>query len=162
MRVYACQSPLRKKKQISQKTKTQACTNIRFLVIISNFHSFFFRDELAAALASIETNNPTSSSSGASSNSATGGTTKRQPRSLQAEMECEESGASSLGPHDQQHELRQEVGRACRRLRELSSHLRRGEDDSGLQSDCDESMLVLNNANESEVTFFATLFAIDT
>lgn len=66
-------------------------------------------------------------------------------------MECEESGASSLGPEQQEHELRQEVGRACRRLKELSSHLRRGEDDSGLQSDCDESMLVLNNSSESEV-----------
>lgn len=73
---------------------------------------------------------------------------QRQPRSLQAEMECEDN---SLDP-EHQSELRQEVGRACRRLRELSSHLRRGEDDSGLQSDCDESMLVLNSSNDSEVS----------
>ncbi|XP_058808666.1 bicaudal D-related protein homolog isoform X2 [Phymastichus coffea] len=105
------------------------------------------RDELAAALAAIETNNSTAAL--AAPNGSSGSMRQRQPRSLQAEMECEESGASSLGPYDQQ-ELRQEIGRACRRLRELSSHLRRGEDDSGLQSDCDESMLVLNNGNENE------------
>ena len=72
-------------------------------------------------------------------------------------MECEESGGSSLGM-EQEQDLRQEVNRACRRLRELSSHLRRGEDDSGLQSDCDESMLVLNNTSESEVRGLCRFF----
>ncbi|XP_014211805.1 bicaudal D-related protein homolog [Copidosoma floridanum] len=99
------------------------------------------RDELAAALAAMET---------ASGSSGRGST--RPGRSLQAEMECEESGLEG-GSLEQQRELeefRQEVGRACRRLRELSSHLKRGEDDSGLQSDCDESMLVLGNGNETE------------
>lgn len=59
-------------------------------------------------------------------------------------MECEESG-SSLG---EQEDLRSEVARAAKRLKELCVHLRRGEDDSGLQSDCDESMLVINTAEE--------------
>lgn len=62
-------------------------------------------------------------------------------------MECEESG-SSLG---EQEDLRAEVTRSCKRLRELCSRLRRGEDDSGLQSDCDESMLVIANGSEAEV-----------
>lgn len=49
--------------------------------------------------------------------------------------------------------LRTEVTRATKRLRELCAHLRRGEDDSGLQSDCDESMLVINlNNSEAEVS----------
>lgn len=49
--------------------------------------------------------------------------------------------------------LRTEVARATKRLRELCAHLRRGEDDSGLQSDCDESMLVINlNNSEAEVS----------
>lgn len=75
------------------------------------------------------------------------GSIQKPPRSLQAEMECEESG-SSLG---EQEDLRAEVTRACKRLRELCSRLRRGEDDSGLQSDCDESMLVIANGAEAEV-----------
>lgn len=62
-------------------------------------------------------------------------------------MECEESG-SSLGEQD---DLRGEVARATKRLKELCVHLRRGEDDSGLQSDCDESMLIVNNTAEAEV-----------
>lgn len=71
----------------------------------------------------------------------------KPPRSLQAEMECEESG-SSLGESE---DLRGEVARAMKRLNELCVHLRRGEDDSGLQSDCDESMLVIvNNTAETE------------
>lgn len=62
-------------------------------------------------------------------------------------MECEESG-SSLG---EQEDLRAETARAMKRLKELCVHLRRGEDDSGLQSDCDESMLVIvNNTTETE------------
>jgi hypothetical protein len=74
-------------------------------------------------------------------------------------MEYEESGGSSLGLEPQRRQdLEQEVGRACRRLRELSSQLRRSEDDSGLQSDCDESMLVLNNTSESEVSFIYPFF----
>lgn len=78
------------------------------------------------------------------------GSLQRPPRSLQAEMECEESG-SSLGEED--GGLRTEVARASKRLRELCAHLRRGEDDSGLQSDCDESMLVINLSNsEAEVS----------
>lgn len=65
-------------------------------------------------------------------------------------MECEESG-SSLGEQED-GSLRTEVARATKRLRELCAHLRRGEDDSGLQSDCDESMLVINlNNSEAEV-----------
>lgn len=44
-----------------------------------------------------------------------------------------------------------EVAKACKRLRELCTHLRRGEDDSGLQSDCDESMHLVVNSGESEV-----------
>lgn len=65
-------------------------------------------------------------------------------------MECEESG-NSLGEQED-GSLRTEVGRATKRLRELCAHLRRGEDDSGLQSDCDESMLVINlNNSEAEV-----------
>lgn len=65
-------------------------------------------------------------------------------------MECEESG-SSLGEQEDGG-LRTEVLRATKRLRELCAHLRRGEDDSGLQSDCDESMLVINlNNSEAEV-----------
>lgn len=75
---------------------------------------------------------------------------QKPPRSLQAEMECEESG-SSLGEQED-GSLRTEVARATKRLRELCAHLRRGEDDSGLQSDCDESMLVINlNNSEAEV-----------
>lgn len=62
-------------------------------------------------------------------------------------MECEESG-SSLG---EQEDLRTEVTRAVKRLKELCVHLRRGEDDSGLQSDCDESMVIVNNGSEQEV-----------
>ncbi|KAG7206873.1 hypothetical protein KM043_000773 [Ampulex compressa] len=94
------------------------------------------RDELAAALASIEAERRGRS-----------GSIQRPPRSLQAEMECEESG-SSLG---EQEDLRTEVTRAVKRLKELCAHLRRGEDDSGLQSDCDESMLVIvNNGTEQE------------
>jgi len=65
-------------------------------------------------------------------------------------MECEESG-SSLGEQEDGG-LKTEVARATKRLRELCAHLRRGEDDSGLQSDCDESMLVINlNNSEAEV-----------
>lgn len=74
------------------------------------------------------------------------GSIQKPPRSLQAEMECEESG-SSLGD---QEDLRAEVARAVKRLKELCVHLRRGEDDSGLQSDCDESMLVINTAEAEE------------
>uniref|UniRef100_A0ABD2W3U7 Bicaudal D-related protein homolog n=1 Tax=Trichogramma kaykai TaxID=54128 RepID=A0ABD2W3U7_9HYME len=112
------------------------------------------RDELAAALSAMEASR---ASGGARSGASSSGrsvspTGRQQPRSLQAEMECEESGGSSLGL--EQQDLRQEVDRACRRLRELSGHLRRGEDDSGLQSDCDESMLVLNHSgHESENNF---------
>ncbi|XP_012218950.1 bicaudal D-related protein homolog [Linepithema humile] len=96
------------------------------------------RDELASALAAIEAERRVRS-----------GSLQRPPRSLQAEMECEESG-SSLGEED--GGLRTEVARATKRLRELCAHLRRGEDDSGLQSDCDESMLVINLSNsEAEV-----------
>ncbi|XP_012540093.1 bicaudal D-related protein homolog [Monomorium pharaonis] len=96
------------------------------------------RDELASALAGIETERRTRS-----------GSIQKPPRSLQAEMECEESG-SSLG--EQEESLKTEVARATKRLRELCAHLRRGEDDSGLQSDCDESMLVINlNNSEAEV-----------
>jgi len=80
---------------------------------------------------------------------ARSGSIQKTPRSLQAEMECEESG-SSLG--EQEDGLRNEVARAAKRLKELCAHLRRGEDDSGLQSDCDESMLVINlNNSEAEV-----------
>lgn len=64
-------------------------------------------------------------------------------------MECEVSG-SSLGEAE---DIRTEVLRACKRLRELSTHLRRGEDDSGLQSDCDESMPVIVNGSDSEVSY---------
>ncbi|XP_025986767.1 bicaudal D-related protein homolog [Solenopsis invicta] len=97
------------------------------------------RDELASALAAIENERRTRSDS-----------IHKPPRSLQAEMECEESG-SSLGEQDD-GSLRTEVTRATKRLRELCAHLRRGEDDSGLQSDCDESMLVINlNNSEAEV-----------
>lgn len=91
-----------------------------------------FRDELASALAAIE-----------AERRARSGSIQKPPRSLQAEMECEESG-SSLG--EQEDGLRTEVARATKRLRELCAHLRRGEDDSGLQSDCDESMLVINGS----------------
>ncbi|XP_076303798.1 bicaudal D-related protein homolog isoform X2 [Lasioglossum baleicum] len=91
------------------------------------------RDELAATLAVIEAERRGRSDS-----------IQKPPRSLQAEMECEESG-SSLG---EQEDLRSEVARAAKRLKELCVHLRRGEDDSGLQSDCDESMLVINTAEE--------------
>ncbi|EFN78888.1 Coiled-coil domain-containing protein 64-like protein, partial [Harpegnathos saltator] len=94
------------------------------------------RDELASSLAAIEAERRTRS-----------GSIQKPPRSLQAEMECEESG-SSLG--EQEDGLRTEVARATKRLRELCAHLRRGEDDSGLQSDCDESMLVINSS-EAEV-----------
>lgn len=66
-------------------------------------------------------------------------------------MECEES--SSLLGEQEDGGLRTEVARATKRLRELCAHLRRGEDDSGLQSDCDESMLVINlNNSEAEVS----------
>ncbi|XP_076375882.1 bicaudal D-related protein homolog isoform X2 [Megalopta genalis] len=91
------------------------------------------RDELAATLAVIEAERRGRSDS-----------IQKPPRSLQAEMECEESGCS-LG---EQEDLRAEVARAAKRLKELCVHLRRGEDDSGLQSDCDESMLVINTAEE--------------
>ncbi|XP_012278988.1 bicaudal D-related protein homolog isoform X2 [Orussus abietinus] len=96
------------------------------------------RDELAAALAAIEAERRGRS-----------GSIAKPPRSLQAEMECEESG-SSLG---EQEDLRAEVTRASKRLRELCSQLRRGEDDSGLQSDCDESMLVILNGADSEINY---------
>ncbi|XP_011054998.1 PREDICTED: bicaudal D-related protein homolog [Acromyrmex echinatior] len=97
------------------------------------------RDELASALAAIE-----------AERRARSGSIQKTPRSLQAEMECEESG-NSLGEQED-GSLRTEVGRATKRLRELCAHLRRGEDDSGLQSDCDESMLVINlNNSEAEV-----------
>ncbi|XP_029043703.1 bicaudal D-related protein homolog [Osmia bicornis bicornis] len=96
------------------------------------------RDELAATLAVIEADRRGRS-----------GSIQKPPRSLQAEMECEESG-SSLG---EQEDLRAEVARAVKRLKELCVHLRRGEDDSGLQSDCDESMLVIpNNTAETDET----------
>ncbi|XP_014476868.1 PREDICTED: bicaudal D-related protein homolog [Dinoponera quadriceps] len=95
------------------------------------------RDELASSLAAIE-----------AERRARSGSIQKTPRSLQAEMECEESG-SSLG--EQEDGLRTEVARATKRLRELCAHLRRGEDDSGLQSDCDESMLVIVNSSEAEV-----------
>ncbi|KZC12585.1 Bicaudal D-related protein like protein [Dufourea novaeangliae] len=90
-------------------------------------------DELAVTLAAIEAERRGRSAS-----------VQKPPRSLQAEMECEESG-SSLG---EQEDLRSEVARAAKRLKELCVHLRRGEDDSGLQSDCDESMLVINTTEE--------------
>ncbi|XP_043598227.1 bicaudal D-related protein homolog [Bombus pyrosoma] len=94
------------------------------------------RDELAVTLAAIEAERRGRS-----------GSIQKPPRSLQAEMECEESG-SSLGD---QEDLRAEMARAVKRLKELCVHLRRGEDDSGLQSDCDESMLVIvNNTTEAE------------
>ncbi|KAG5319247.1 BICRD protein, partial [Pseudoatta argentina] len=97
------------------------------------------RDELASALAAIE-----------AERRARSGSIQKTPRSLQAEMECEESG-NSLGEQED-GSLRTEVARATKRLRELCAHLRRGEDDSGLQSDCDESMLVINlNNSEAEV-----------
>ncbi|RLU15915.1 hypothetical protein DMN91_011672 [Ooceraea biroi] len=97
------------------------------------------RDELASALAAIEAERRVRS-----------GSIQKPPRSLQAEMECEESG-SSLGEQEDSG-LKTEVARATKRLRELCAHLRRGEDDSGLQSDCDESMLVINlNNSEAEV-----------
>ncbi|XP_076176676.1 bicaudal D-related protein homolog [Ptiloglossa arizonensis] len=95
------------------------------------------RDELMATLASIEEERRSRSDS-----------IQRPPRSLQAEMECEESGTgNSLGD---QEDLRAEVARATKRLKELCVHLRRGEDDSGLQSDCDESMLVIVNNNTTD------------
>ncbi|XP_017790462.1 PREDICTED: bicaudal D-related protein homolog isoform X2 [Habropoda laboriosa] len=93
------------------------------------------RDELAATLANIEEGRRDRS-----------GSIQKPPRSLQAEMECEESGSSLGEPED----LRAEVARAVKRLKELCVHLRRGEDDSGLQSDCDESMLIVNNTAETE------------
>lgn len=65
-------------------------------------------------------------------------------------MECEENG-SSLGEQED-GSLKTEVARATKRLRELCAHLRRGEDDSGLQSDCDESMVINLNNSEAEVT----------
>ncbi|XP_011496651.1 PREDICTED: bicaudal D-related protein homolog [Ceratosolen solmsi marchali] len=108
------------------------------------------RDDLAATLAAIESQQQQHNHQ-----------LQAQPRSLQAEMEYEESAGSSLGLELQQRQdLDQEVGRACRRLRELSSQLRRGEDDSGLQSDCDESMLVLNNVSESETNYPGALSEI--
>ncbi|XP_046738262.1 bicaudal D-related protein homolog [Diprion similis] len=93
------------------------------------------RDELAAALAALEAERRGRS-----------GSIQKPPRSLQAEMECEESGSSLGEPED----LKAEVTRACKRMRELCAQLRRGEDDSGLQSDCDESMLVLANGADTE------------
>lgn len=66
-------------------------------------------------------------------------------------MECEESGSSLEEQED--GNLKTEMARATKRLRELCAHLRRGEDDSGLQSDCEESMLVINlNNSEQEVS----------
>lgn len=98
-----------------------------------------FRDELSSALAAIEAERRGRS-----------GSIQKPPRSLQAEMECEESGSSLEEQED--GSLKTEVARATKRLRELCAHLRRGEDDSGLQSDCDESMLVINlNNSEQEV-----------
>ncbi|XP_003702221.1 bicaudal D-related protein homolog [Megachile rotundata] len=95
------------------------------------------RDELVATLAVIEAERRGRS-----------GSIQKPPRSLQAEMECEESGSSL----EEQEDLRAEVARAMKRLKELCVHLRRGEDDSGLQSDCDESMLVIvNNTAEADV-----------
>lgn len=76
------------------------------------------------------------------------GSIQKPPRSLQAEMECDVSGSSL----DETENITTEVARACKRLRELSTHLRRGEDDSGLQSDCDESMPVIVNCTDSEVS----------
>nr|XP_050868680.1 bicaudal D-related protein homolog isoform X1 [Vespula vulgaris] len=103
------------------------------------------RDELAAALAAIEVERRGRS-----------GSIQKPPRSLQVEMECEESG-SSLG---EQEDLRSEVTRAVKRLKELCVHLRRGEDDSGLQSDCDESMLVIANNTEAEVNYPGALMEL--
>ncbi|XP_029160890.1 bicaudal D-related protein homolog isoform X1 [Nylanderia fulva] len=98
------------------------------------------RDELSSALAAIEAERRGRS-----------GSIQKPPRSLQAEMECEESGSSLEEQED--GSLKTEVARATKRLRELCAHLRRGEDDSGLQSDCDESMLVINlNNSEPEVS----------
>lgn len=94
------------------------------------------RDELAATLAALEAERRGRS-----------GSIQKPPRSLQAEMECEESGSSLGEPED----LKAEVTRACKRMRELCAQLRRGEDDSGLQSDCDESMLVIANGADTEV-----------
>lgn len=80
---------------------------------------------------------------------ARSGSIQKPPRSLQAEMECEESNSLE---EQEDRSLKTEMARATKRLRELCAHLRRGEDDSGLQSDCDESMLVINlNNSESEV-----------
>lgn len=76
------------------------------------------------------------------------GSIQKTPRSLQAEMECEEN--SSLEEQTDKS-LKTEVARATKRLRELCAHLRRGEDDSGLQSDCDESMVINLNNSEAEV-----------
>ncbi|KAL0115338.1 hypothetical protein PUN28_010698 [Cardiocondyla obscurior] len=98
------------------------------------------RDELASTIAAIEVERRARSDS-----------IQKTPRSLQAEMECEESG--SLPEEQEDKSLRTEVARATKRLRELCAHLRRSEDDSGLQSDCDESMLVINlNNSEAEVS----------
>ena len=110
--------------------------NQRYFLYWLTQRIFFGRDELAAALAAIEAERRGRS-----------GSIQKPPRSLQAEMECEVSG-SSLGESE---DPRAEMARACKRLRELCNHLRRGEDDSGLQSDCDESMLVIVNDAESEV-----------
>ncbi|XP_070158543.1 bicaudal D-related protein homolog [Polyergus mexicanus] len=97
------------------------------------------RDELSSALAAIE-----------AERRARSGSIQKPPRSLQAEMECEESGSSL--EEQEERSLKTEMARATKRLRELCAHLRRGEDDSGLQSDCDESMLVINlNNSEPEV-----------
>ncbi|XP_011251269.1 bicaudal D-related protein homolog [Camponotus floridanus] len=96
------------------------------------------RDELSSALAAIEVERR-----------ARSGSIQKPPRSLQAEMECEESNSLE---EQEDRSLKTEVARATKRLKELCAHLRRGEDDSGLQSDCDESMLVINlNNSESEV-----------
>ncbi|GAB1864887.1 Bicaudal D-related protein-like protein [Camponotus japonicus] len=96
------------------------------------------RDELSSALAAIEVERR-----------ARSGSIQKPPRSLQAEMECEENNSLE---EQEDRSLKTEVARATKRLRELCAHLRRGEDDSGLQSDCDESMLVINlNNSESEV-----------
>lgn len=95
------------------------------------------RDELSSALAAIEVERR-----------ARSGSIQKPPRSLQAEMECEESNSLE---EQEDRSLKTEVARATKRLRELCTHLRRGEDDSGLQSDCDESMVINLNNSESEV-----------
>ncbi|XP_034941335.1 bicaudal D-related protein homolog [Chelonus insularis] len=100
------------------------------------------RDELSAAMAAIEVEKRGRS-----------GSIQKPPRSLQAEMECEVNGSSL----EEQEDIKVEVEKACKRLRELSTHLRRSEEDSGLQSDCDESMLVIVNGAENEGYYSGTL-----